>query len=186
MLLIGEEPHPPYQRPPLSKKYLLGELERERLFIRPLEWYIEPKNRGCVLTPVSTAIEALTDKQVVTRQIPVRSIEYDKLTAVYWFACARRSTRFRNRRMHWTACYTLAQHRRHRSRMAPQFQAGRKLLIIGGGYIGLEAAAVGASSSVSRLLCWKWLNVYCSVLRPRKLPHFFRELACRGMVYRPT
>ncbi|MCP4331679.1 MAG: pyridine nucleotide-disulfide oxidoreductase, partial [Gammaproteobacteria bacterium] len=41
VLLIGEEPHPPYQRPPLSKKYLLGELERERLFIRPLQWYAE-------------------------------------------------------------------------------------------------------------------------------------------------
>ena len=41
LLLVGEETHPPYQRPPLSKKYLLGELERERLFIRPLEWYGE-------------------------------------------------------------------------------------------------------------------------------------------------
>jgi 3-phenylpropionate/trans-cinnamate dioxygenase ferredoxin reductase subunit len=35
LLLIGEESHPPYQRPPLSKKYLLGQLELERLFIRP-------------------------------------------------------------------------------------------------------------------------------------------------------
>jgi 3-phenylpropionate/trans-cinnamate dioxygenase ferredoxin reductase subunit len=41
LLLIGEESHPPYQRPPLSKKYLLGELERERLFIRPLQWYAD-------------------------------------------------------------------------------------------------------------------------------------------------
>ena len=41
VVLIGEESHPPYQRPPLSKKYLLGQLERERLFIRPLEWYQE-------------------------------------------------------------------------------------------------------------------------------------------------
>jgi 3-phenylpropionate/trans-cinnamate dioxygenase ferredoxin reductase subunit len=41
LLLVGEESHPPYQRPPLSKKYLLGELERERLFIRPLQWYAD-------------------------------------------------------------------------------------------------------------------------------------------------
>ncbi|MEQ9675465.1 MAG: FAD-dependent oxidoreductase, partial [Roseovarius indicus] len=33
--LIGEEHVPPYQRPPLSKKYLLGEMELERLFLRP-------------------------------------------------------------------------------------------------------------------------------------------------------
>ena len=37
--LIGEEPYPPYQRPPLSKKYLAGELERDRLFLRPLAFY---------------------------------------------------------------------------------------------------------------------------------------------------
>jgi len=37
--LIGEEPVPPYQRPPLSKKYLLGEMELERLYLRPESYY---------------------------------------------------------------------------------------------------------------------------------------------------
>ena len=37
--LVGEEDLPPYQRPPLSKKYLAGELDRERLFLRPLAFY---------------------------------------------------------------------------------------------------------------------------------------------------
>ena len=37
--LIGAEPHPPYQRPPLSKAYLLGEMEKERLFLRPESFY---------------------------------------------------------------------------------------------------------------------------------------------------
>ena len=39
--LIGDEPAPPYQRPPLSKAYLKGELEAERLFLRPIEYYAE-------------------------------------------------------------------------------------------------------------------------------------------------
>ena len=39
--LIGEEPAPPYQRPPLSKKYLLGEMELERLYLRPESFYAE-------------------------------------------------------------------------------------------------------------------------------------------------
>src|ERR1700754_3653856 len=39
--LIGDEPAPPYQRPPLSKAYLKGELEAGRLFLRPLEYYAE-------------------------------------------------------------------------------------------------------------------------------------------------
>jgi 3-phenylpropionate/trans-cinnamate dioxygenase ferredoxin reductase subunit len=38
VVLIGEESHPPYERPPLSKEYLRGE-EQEPRFIRPVEWY---------------------------------------------------------------------------------------------------------------------------------------------------
>jgi len=37
--LLGAEDGPPYQRPALSKAYLLGEMERERLFLRPRDWY---------------------------------------------------------------------------------------------------------------------------------------------------
>ena len=64
LLLIGDESHPPYQRPPLSKKYLLGELERERLFIRPLEWYA---GQG-VVTRFDTRVSSIkpADKQIVT------------------------------------------------------------------------------------------------------------------------
>ena len=39
--LIGAETAPPYQRPPLSKKYLLGEMELERLFLRPESFYAD-------------------------------------------------------------------------------------------------------------------------------------------------
>ena len=39
LTLVGAEPHPPYQRPPLSKAYLKGELSRERLFLRPESFY---------------------------------------------------------------------------------------------------------------------------------------------------
>ncbi|MEQ8935521.1 MAG: FAD-dependent oxidoreductase, partial [Amphiplicatus sp.] len=39
ILLLGAEPSPPYQRPPLSKAYLKGELDQERLLLRPVEFY---------------------------------------------------------------------------------------------------------------------------------------------------
>ena len=39
--LISEEPLVPYQRPPLSKKYMMGEMDIERLFLRPERWYTE-------------------------------------------------------------------------------------------------------------------------------------------------
>ena len=39
--LLSDEPYPPYQRPPLSKKYFAGELARERLMLRPAAFYAE-------------------------------------------------------------------------------------------------------------------------------------------------
>ena len=39
--LVGNEKYPPYQRPPLSKKYLLGEINLERLYIKPQKFYTD-------------------------------------------------------------------------------------------------------------------------------------------------
>ena len=41
LTLIGAEPALPYERPPLSKGYLLGELDRERLYLRPASFYAD-------------------------------------------------------------------------------------------------------------------------------------------------
>jgi 3-phenylpropionate/trans-cinnamate dioxygenase ferredoxin reductase subunit len=134
LVLIGEESHPPYQRPPLSKKYLLGELERERLFIRPLEWYAEQN----IDLRLDTQVEAIQPELHRLQTANGESIEYDKL-----LLCTGSSARRLPAAIGGSldAVFTL------RSiadidRMAAEFQAGRKLLIVGGGYIGLEAAAV--------------------------------------------
>ena len=41
ILLVGREPHPPYERPPLSKEYVRGESKREDAYVNGLEWYEE-------------------------------------------------------------------------------------------------------------------------------------------------
>ncbi len=134
VLLIGDEAHPPYHRPPLSKKYLLGELERERLFIRPLEWYADQ----AIKLRFDTRVDAIDrdHKKVITAAGDM--IEYDQL-----LLCTGAGARSLPADIGGSLdrVFTL------RSiadidKMSPQFQAGRKLLIIGGGYIGLEAAAV--------------------------------------------
>src|SRR6056297_2232437 len=61
--LIGEEPVPPYQRPPLSKKYLLGDMELERLYLRPESYYGE-NGIDLHLNETVTAIDR-TDKVVI-------------------------------------------------------------------------------------------------------------------------
>ena len=43
LTLVGDEPFPPYQRPPLSKAYLAGTFERERLFLKPESFYTESR-----------------------------------------------------------------------------------------------------------------------------------------------
>ena len=43
IILVGDEPHLPYQRPPLSKAFLTGDYDLDRLLIRPAEYYTDNK-----------------------------------------------------------------------------------------------------------------------------------------------
>ncbi|MCW8842475.1 MAG: FAD-dependent oxidoreductase, partial [Rhodobacteraceae bacterium] len=61
--LIGEESAPPYQRPPLSKKYLLGEMDLERLYLRPESFYGENDidlRLGATVTAIDTTGKVVT------------------------------------------------------------------------------------------------------------------------------
>lgn len=131
--LIGEEPEPPYQRPPLSKKYLTGELERERLFIRPPSWYAE---QG-ITTDFGTRVESIDRDAKQINTLDGDSIAYDKL-----LLCTGSIARSLPAALggELSGVYTL-RNLADIDSMAPEFQTGRNLLIIGGGYIGLEAAA---------------------------------------------
>jgi len=131
--LIGEEPVPPYQRPPLSKKYLTGELDRERLFVRPPQWYAE---QG-IVTSFGTRVESIDrdNKKIKTQNGD--SIAYDKL-----LLCTGSSARKLPAALggDLPGVYTL-RNLADLDKLAPEFQVARNLLIIGGGSIGLEIAA---------------------------------------------
>src|SRR5678815_751453 len=43
LTMVGDEPFAPYQRPPLSKAYLMGTMERDRLFLKPDAFYAEAR-----------------------------------------------------------------------------------------------------------------------------------------------
>jgi len=134
LTLIGDEPVPPYQRPPLSKKYLLGEMEVERLYLRPLSFYTEQD------IELRTGVAV----QLVDRAAKILTLS-DETTLAY--AQLALTTGSRPRLLPEAiggslggvyAVRTLADV----DAMAMEFRAGRRLLIVGGGYIGLEAAAV--------------------------------------------
>ena len=65
--LIGKEDALPYQRPPLSKKYLLGEIPLERLYLRPESFYAD-NNITLHLGDTGTRIDRRAKSIVTTRQ----------------------------------------------------------------------------------------------------------------------
>jgi 3-phenylpropionate/trans-cinnamate dioxygenase ferredoxin reductase subunit len=133
--LIGNEPVPPYQRPPLSKKYLLGEMAEERLYLKPASFY--PERDIDLLTGAEVSAIDRAAQEVVVGD---RRIGYDAL-ALTTGALPRLLPEAIGGALGGVyAVRTLADV----DTMAPEVVEGRRVLIIGGGYIGLEAAAVCA------------------------------------------
>ncbi|MCI4660760.1 MAG: FAD-dependent oxidoreductase [Neomegalonema sp.] len=134
ILLIGEEPVPPYQRPPLSKKYLLGDMSRERLFLRPESYFADHD----VTLELGRRVERIAPTE---RQIELsdgRLIGYDKLVLTTGSHARTLPAAMGRDLIGLHTVRTLADI----DRMAPECQPGKKVLVLGGGYIGLEAAAV--------------------------------------------
>lgn len=133
--LIGAEAVPPYQRPPLSKKYLLGEMDVERLFLRPESFYSDLD----INLELGHAVEAIVST-AKTIALNGHTIAYDHLAL---------TTGSHPRRLPAAIGGALAGVHVVRDladvdAMAPAFTKSARVLIVGGGYIGLEAAAVAA------------------------------------------
>jgi len=132
--IIGAEDALPYQRPPLTKKYLLGEMSFDRLLFRPEHWY--PDNN--VEIRLSTWAEQIVrDKKQVLLQ-DGSSLDYGTLAL---------TTGSTPRALPASIGGDLegvyvARDKRDADLLADEMRPGRRVLIIGGGYIGLEAAAV--------------------------------------------
>ena len=133
--LIGDEPHPPYQRPPLSKGYLLGEMAAERLWLRGAEFYAEHR----ITLRLGVAVTAI-DPVAKTVSLGADSIGYDDLVLTTGSHPRRLPAAIGGELPGVFTVRTLGDV----DAMQAEFVAGRRLIIVGGGYIGLEAAAVAA------------------------------------------
>lgn len=133
IVLIGDEETPPYQRPPLSKKYLTGEFQRERLWIRQADWY---HDQGITTRFGTRVMEIIPSEKRVATDSGER-IDYAKL-----ILC----TGSRARQMPDAMGGSLKGVLTLRSigdaeRLSACLEGRQRLAIIGGGYIGLEIAA---------------------------------------------
>ncbi|WP_027244817.1 NAD(P)/FAD-dependent oxidoreductase [Leisingera daeponensis] len=164
--LIGAEEALPYQRPPLSKAYLLGEMEVERLFLRPESFYAE-NNITLKLGQRVTAI----DPAAKTVSLGDEVISYDQLAL---------TTGSDPRRLPAAIGGDLdgvfvVRGLTDVDAMAPHVTEGKRALIVGGGYIGLEAAAVCAKRGVQVTLVELADRILQRVAAP-ETSDFFRNL----------
>lgn len=135
--IVGNEPVLPYQRPPLSKKYLIGEATFDRLLLKPPAWY------------ETNAVTVLTGRRAIAIDRTKRIVVLDQGVELP-YATLVLATGATPRRLpaviggDLQGVFTLRDKADADALMA-DFQPGRRLLVIGGGYIGLETAAVARS-----------------------------------------
>jgi NADPH-dependent 2,4-dienoyl-CoA reductase/sulfur reductase-like enzyme len=140
IVLLGAEPERPYERPPLSKGYLLGSDERDSIYVHPADWYAQ---HGVDLRPgvTVTAIDRAAATVTASGPAGTQSLPYDKLLL---------ATGASPRRLSFTGAdsgdvlylRTVADSDRLRSAFSP----GTRVVIAGAGWIGLETAAAARAA----------------------------------------
>jgi len=133
IVLIGEESHLPYQRPPLSKKYLAGELTAERLHFKPASFYEDPQ----IDVRLNTRIDAIDRDAHQVRISEGESIAYDKLILAIGSRVRRVSVPGSQLPgVHYLRSIDDV------DAIRDGIASSKRLVIVGAGYIGLEVAAV--------------------------------------------
>lgn len=164
--LIGAEAQPPYQRPPLSKAYLMGEMAQERLYLRPESFYGAHGIDLCLAATVDAV-------DVDARQITVDGalMSYDDLVLTTGSVPHRLPAAIGGALEGVHVVRGLADV----DAMAPRFVKGARVLIVGGGYIGLEAASVAAKLGLEVTLVEMAPRILQRVAAP-ETSDFFRDL----------
>jgi 3-phenylpropionate/trans-cinnamate dioxygenase ferredoxin reductase subunit len=128
--IVGEEPHPPYERPPLSKDILLGKGNRDDALVHPREWYAEHD------------VTLLTGRRVERLDPAAHQVHLDDGT-VLDYGKAVLATGARPRVLDVPgAAHALTLRRVEDSEaLLAAFGSARSVAVIGGGWIGLEVAA---------------------------------------------
>ncbi|HXT82056.1 MAG TPA: FAD-dependent oxidoreductase [Acetobacteraceae bacterium] len=163
--LIGAEPLPPYQRPPLSKAWLKGEADADSLALRPAAFY------------AGANIDLRLNTNVVALDRAARAVVLDSGEAVSYdhliLALGARARRLPLPGINLQGVLELrsaADADRLKAALAP----GRRLAVIGGGYIGLEAAASARALGASAIVIEREARILARVACP-VLSEFFQS-----------
>ncbi len=175
LTLIGDEPFPPYQRPPLSKAYMKGEMAEERLYFKHAPWY-EDNNVDLVLATRALAVDRDAKRVAIDHG---GHVDYDALIL---------ATGSRARKLDLPGA-DLGNVFDLRSltdveRIRPTLTDGRRMIIVGAGYIGLEAAAVASQMGLDVTVLEYAPRVLERVTSPLVSEFFEREHRAHGVEIR--
>lgn len=169
--LIGEEAALPYQRPPLSKAYMKGELAEERLYFKPAAWY-EDQNIETILSMRAIKI----DRSAQTVELDHGAIiPYDALI----MATGSRPRALPVEGSDLDGVFDLRD-LADVERIRPRMIAGRKMVIVGAGYIGLEASAVARQMGLNVTVLEMEERVLARVTSPIMSTFFTEEHTRQG------
>ena len=137
--ILGNETQPPYQRPPLSKQYLSGELGMDRVMVRPEKFYVDQD----ITLHTGTRVESIDSSAKTVTTSSGDSYEYDKLLI---------ATGSRPRILTIPGSELPGIHYLRTiddvDAIREAMQTAKKICIVGGGYIGLEVAAVAVTAGL--------------------------------------
>ena len=155
--LVGDEAYPPYQRPPLSKKFLAGELPTERLALKAPKFYVD-KQIELVTGRRAVAIERQHQRVILDND---QVLAYDKLLL---------ASGSRVREIPVAGASLAGIHYLRTiddvTGIQQDFSAGQRLVIVGGGYIGLEVAAVATQHGLDVVVVEAMDRVMARVVAP--------------------
>lgn len=137
IVLAGEEPYVPYQRPPLSKKFLSGEMELERLYFKPPSFYEDD------------SIDLRLGSRVAELDCEGHTATWQDGSILSWDRCViATGSRVRRLAVPGEGLGNIHYLRTIDDVIAirPHFVPGARLVVVGAGYIGLEVAAVAAAA----------------------------------------
>ncbi len=164
--IVGDEPYVPYQRPPLSKQYLSGEQAIERVYLRPEKFYAD-KDVTLKLNTKATAIDR--SSKTVTLDDGT-DLAYDKLLL---------ATGSRPRKLTIEGAELGGIHYLRTiddvDAIRAEMQSGRNLIIVGGGYIGLEVASVGIEQGLNVHVLEMESRILQRVTTP-EMSHYYHNL----------
>jgi len=132
VLLVGREPEPPYERPPLSKEYLRGEAERADAYVNPPSWYEE------------NGVELLTGRNVMSLDVESRTAKIQggeevgfgqALIGTGAMVNILRVEGAENEGIHYLRAFG------NSDAIRAEAEAAEHVVLIGGSYIGTEVAA---------------------------------------------